>query len=823
MQQTAGLNEFEVKALLQRYGKNTFHINEGRRFFKLLFDIFREPMFLILMAACLLYFLLGEHAEGLMMAAAMCFVAAISFFQEVKSTKALDALKDLVAPRVRVIRGGREENIDQETLVPSDLILLEEGNRIPADARVLDAHDLSVNESILTGESFAVIKNSDEGKNLLWQGTVINSGSCTALILATGMQTSLGKIGRSINTFEESKTPLQLKLDQFVRWFALFGICAFLLIFLFNWMHGHDWAASILFGLTLAMSAIPEEIPVAFSSFMALGAYRMSKLGIITRQTQTIENLGAVNVICLDKTGTITENKMKLKSVFDYRLGQSGSEDNWTENMKFILYHAWLASEEHPFDAMEQAIEKAIEPTDHSSRPQMVSEYPLSGDPPMMTHVYDQEENFLVVAKGALERILRVCKLPKEEEQQILSKAQQLGAKGQRVLGICHAKHSKTKLPLEQDDYDWQFEGMISFYDPPKPSVKNLIRQFHEAGIETKLLTGDFPETAIAIANETGLTEEVGCVTGKEVMNMSAQELEKKVGTTSVFARMFPEAKLKVIEAVKRTGLIVAMTGDGVNDGPALKGADIGIAMGKRGTEVARQAADLILSDDDLSRLAEAVRQGRKIFSNLKKAIRYIISIHIPIILTASLPLLFGWKYPNIFTPVHIIFLELIMGPTCSVFYEREPAEAYVMKRPPRKKNGGLFTAGEFLVSLLQGAIIATGILLLYAWAIEKNYSLAQTRTIVFTTLILSNIFLTFENRSFVETLRKTIHYKNNLTLSVLFLSTGFLLLIHLLPLARSLFGLELISFFDLFLCLATALLSVLWFEIWKGVLSVVK
>jgi P-type Ca2+ transporter type 2C len=813
-----GLNEEEIWLLKKQHGRNVFYINQQKRFVKIVWSIVKEPMFLLLLVTSILYLLLHQPGEFFMMVAALVFVAAISLFQEIKSSNALAALQQLTEPKVRVIREGEERQINVADLVPGDIILLEEGEKVPADAEVIESNDLSFNESVLTGESFPVEKNSAPGNNQIFQGTVINSGKCMARVTAIGSKTELGKIGKSIITYSETKTELQKQVGVFVKKLALFGIIAFCVICLVVYLRTYDFAQSLLDGLTMAMSAIPEEIPVAFSSFMALGAYYMSRLGIISRQSQTIENLGGVNVICIDKTGTITENKMKVEVVYDYTTDSFIDKFSPQNNSSNVLYYGVLASEKNPFDAMEQAIINAYQQI-QSPLPslEMIKEYPLGGHPPMMTHVYKKNDERIVAAKGAVERIIAVCKLDVESTGRILSHTRQMAMKGYRILGVASANFKDDKFPKDQDDYDWQFAGLIALYDPPRENIGVVFSKFYKAGITIKLLTGDFPETAVTVAKETGLIEKGKLILGEEVMNASDEELTTLVRENNVFARMYPEAKLKVIKALQENGNIVAMTGDGVNDGPALKAANVGIALGKKGTEVARQAADLIITDDDLEKVSSAIIQGRKIFSNLKKAIRYIISIHIPIILTVSLPVLLGWKYPLVFTPIHVIFLELIMGPTCSIFFEKEPVEPNILTEPPRKKQPNLFQKKEFLISITQGVIITAGVLGLY-YHFMGDGNPSRIRAITFTTLVLSNIFLTFVNRSFSETFFKTIHYKNNLVLPVAIISLLFLVLIHLVPPLRDLFGMSVITFSEFILCLFTAFVSVVWFELYKAI-----
>ncbi len=820
-----GLSSASIPQLQAQYGKNVFKKVTGNRFLRVSLDIIKDPMFLLLSIACALYFILGQIDEGLMMLLTMLIVAAISIFQEARSFRALEALKQFSEPKVNVIRDNALQVINHEELVPGDVILLEEGDRVPADAELLETNDLSVNESIITGESLPAEKHLNAETSLLYQGTTIESGKCVARVLFTGSNTQLGKIGKSISNNSSQKTVLQVHIMHFVRRLALFGFGAFSLIFLVNYLHYHQLVPSLLFALTLAMSVVPEEIPVAFSSFMALGAYKMSRLGIISRQPQVIENLGAVNTICLDKTGTITENRMKVIEVFSHKTGLSANPDiGFDEHSSSVLYYAVLASETNPFDAMEKAIVEAsgkVLSDIEEAGLKMVYEYPLDGHPPMMTHLYQRagspQSPVIVSSKGAAERILRVCHLQSDVEKQLLERVRELSQKGFRVLGVASATFSGEDYPISQDDFPWKLEGLVALYDPPKQNVREVIKLILDAGITVKLITGDHPGTAIHIAERIGMNDPLRFRLGDEIMGMDEAALRKAVETTNVFARMFPDAKLRVINALKENGSIVAMTGDGVNDAPAIKAANIGISMGRAGSETARQVADLVLTDDNLEKITKAISEGRKIYSNLVKAFRYIISIHIPIILTAALPLILGWIYPNIFTPIHIIFLELIMGPTCSIFFEREPVEEDIMRAPPRGRDAGLFSREELMLSIVQGLVITAGVLGVYYYAMRAGNGIESTRTLVFTTLIMANIFLTFVNRSFTKTVLKTIHFKNSLAPIVLLISTAFLALMLLYPPARGLFQLAPIGLREFFLCLGVSFASVAWFEVYKA------
>ncbi|MFI5151867.1 MAG: cation-translocating P-type ATPase [Chitinophagales bacterium] len=822
-----GLNQSEIQTLLKKFGKNLFEQKSQGSFLRLVWDILREPMFLMLFGAAALYFMLGESGQGFLMLAAMCFVAAISIYQEMKSSRALTLLRQYTEPKVFVVRNGARQSILSEDLLPGDIFILEEGNKIPADGRIIQSNDFSVNESILTGESVPVEKNSEPGSDQIYQGTTINSGKCYATVTLTGNRTALGKLGKSISTITGPKTLLQKQIGRFVRIMALFGISAFALIWLINYVNSKDLAQSLLLGLTLAMSAVPEEIPVAFSSFMALGAAHMAGRGIISRQPLIIENLGAVSTICLDKTGTITENKMVVRTIYDYSTDRFEELNDQLQILSTdTLRLARLASEIEPFDAMEKAIVEAYNSHAYSemdSAMRMIHEYPLSGSPPLMTHVYLKGNEHLVSAKGAPERVIRICKLDETNSQKIEKMVKDMASSGYRVLGICSAKNHNGPFPENQDHFDWTFAGLLALYDPPKKEAARVFQKWTQAGIQIKVITGDYPETVNNIASQVGINGHGIYATGEQVMHLSSQELQTLVRHMNIFARMFPDAKTKVVDALKANGEIVAMTGDGVNDGPALKSAHIGIAMGRKGTEIARESADLIITDDQLDKITEAIQEGRKIYSNLKKAIRYIISIHIPIILTASLPLLFGWNYKNIYTPIHIIFLELIMGPTCSIFYEREPVEPNIMEKKPRSRRQNMFSGRELLVSVIQGLVLATGILSIYYYFMDRNYSIDYVRTIVFTTLVFANVFLTFVNRSVQDTLLQTFRLKNSLVPWVLLMSAAFICSMLFIKPIQTLFHLTTIRLVDLLNCLMVALASTVWFEFYKGLRKALK
>jgi Ca2+-transporting ATPase len=643
-------------------------------------------------------------------------------------------------------------------------------------------------------------------------------------ITAAGMQTRLGKIGKSLSTIQEEATPLEKQISGFVKWMVLSGFIVFLIVWLINYIQTQAIISSLLQALTLAMSILPEEIPVAFTTFMALGAWRLMKKGIIVKQMKTVETLGGADIICTDKTGTLTKNEMSLVVVYCWpaqKTFQLLNEGLTEEAFPLIRIGMW-ASEPIPFDPMEQELHNQYSrllPSDERAQYQLIHEYPLEGKPPMMTHIFENKaQERIIAAKGAPEAIVAVCNLLPNEKERILNIVQELASKGYRILGVAESTSKHPSFPTMQQEIPFEFIGLLAFYDPPKENIRQVLQQFNRAGIQVKILTGDNPVTTREIARQVELPEYESVILGDEIMQLEGKELNEAVEKNQIFTRMFPEAKLKVIQTLQALGHVVAMTGDGVNDGPALKAAHIGIAMGKKGTELAQQAASLILPNDDLSGMLEAVAMGRKIYTNLKKAIRYIISIHIPIVLLVFIPLVLGWIYPNIFSPIHVIFFELIMGPTCSIIYENEPAEANILLHPPRKKSMHIFNLSEISVSILQGLVITMGCLLMYQWGVKHQMGEDATRTLVFTTLILSNIFLTLENRSFRFSIVHTLFYQNRLLLIIIGITAILSAIILLVAPIRQFFKLDSISLSNLALCLLTALLSVIWLEVPKWI-----
>jgi Ca2+-transporting ATPase len=816
-----GLSGGEVAEARKKFGYNELNYKKEDGFIYVVKKVAREPMVILLFVAASIYFISGKIGDGIFLSLAIVFESAISLYQNARSKNALEKLKAFSQPSCKVIRNGEIVEIHSRELVVGDSLMIEEGASISADGLIVHSNDFSANESILTGESLSVFKDKTEGNNQVFSGTTVASGLAIITVTDIGNATKLGQIGKSLENIKEEKTPLELQINSFVKKMVIIGAIVFIIVWAFNYFHSYNILDSLLKALTLAMSIMPEEIPVAFTTFMALGAWRLMNMGIVVKQMKTVETLGSATIICIDKTGTITENKMSLAKLFTWPFQKiTDANDAITDGEKETLTLAMWASEPIPFDPMETALHQAYEKAvtvDERPAYKMIHEYPLGGIPPMMTHLFENNAGQrIVAAKGAPEALLKVCKLTAEEKQQVTDAAKILASDGYRLLAVGQAGFSGNNFPKTQQEFSFVFKGVVAFYDPPKKNIKQVLQAFYKAGLGVKIITGDNAATTTAIAKQIGFIGYEKSITGDELMKLTDAELKGSVSETNLFTRMFPDAKLKIINALKQNNEIVAMTGDGVNDGPALKAAHIGIAMGKKGTEIAKQAASLILLEDDLAKMVDAIAMGRKIYTNLKKAIQYIISIHIPIILTVFIPLTLGWVYPNIFSPVHIIFLELIMGPTCSIIYENEPMEKNTMLQKPRPFTSTFFNWRELTTSILQGLAITGGTLFAYQYAVNQNMGEAITRTMVFTVLIISNIFLTLINRSFYYSILATLRYKNNLVPLIISITVGIsALLLYVKPLARF-FQFETLDLSQLGVCAGVAFISVAWYEIVK-------
>jgi Ca2+-transporting ATPase len=817
----SGLSDSEVNAARTAHGTNAFQRKRIYPAWEAIKEILLEPMSLLLLATAAIYFITGKQADAYFMLGAIAIVSGISLFQNARTRSALSSLEQLTQPKCQIFRDGKLQEFPVEEIVMGDFVQVSEGGIIPADGVIKQAHDFTVNESILTGESMPVTKTVQEPDNTVFQGTTTTTGLVIFEVNAIGNAIKLGKIGKQLESIEVPKTPLQIQIQNFVTKMVIAGSVVFAIVWGIHFYLSHEVLNSLLKALTLAMSVIPEEIPVAFTTFMALGAFRLMKAGVLVKNTQMVETLGSATVICTDKTGTITENRMSLAKVFVFESKQVEEvEKGLSEKGQAIVEWAMWASEPIAFDPMEQALHQVYEAFDKPDRRpdfKLIHEYPLEGKPPMMTHQFEGPNGErIMAAKGAAAALMEVSGLSDEEREIIHNAANQLSEEGYRILGVGVAQFEGDNYPEKQQDIRFEFKGLVAFFDPPKKNMEKVFKAFYQAGIQVKIITGDSMATTATIAKQVGFLNADKVMSGDQIIGLSDADLGKAVKETAIFARMFPEAKLKVINALKANGEVVAMTGDGVNDGLALKAANIGIAMGNRGSEIAKQAAGLVLLHDNFEAMVKAVAMGRRIYINLKKAILYVIAIHIPMILTVLVPLALGWAYPVILAPVHIIFLELIMGPTCSIIYENEPMESNQMEKKPRLLSHTFFGWHELTGALIQGLVIMIGTLSMYQYSVINGFSESETRSMVFLTLIAANILLTLVNRSISESFITSFKRKNNLIYVIIPITVTLTFLIFSISYIRNLFGLAAISIENVAIAIGAGFTSVIWFEIVK-------
>lgn len=701
-------------------------------------ELVREPMLQLMLAAGFIYLLLGDRGEALMLLGFVALMVVISLVQEQRTERVLDALRDLTSPRALVLRDGQAQRIAGTEVVRGDLLILAEGDRIAADARLLEANDLQADESLLSGESLPVDKRLGE---TVFAGAMLVGGQGLGEVTAIGAASEIGRIGSSLTEIASPDSPLRVQTRRLVRLFAWLGLgLSAGLVLLYGLARG-DWLAAVLAGISLAMSMLPQEFLLILTVFMAMGAWRLSRQRVLTRRAATIETLGAATVLCTDKTGTLTLNKMAVAELQPW--GQVLPAE--------LLEFAVLASEREPFDAMERALlarAAAEQPpvTQHLDW-QLVHEYALSPALPAMTHVWRDAAGRIVVAvKGASEAVLGLCRLPKSDAAAVAAQAQAMAARGLRVLAVARASGSPEPWPATPDGFDFELLGLVAFADPLRAEVPAAIEECRAAGLRVLMITGDHPDTARAIAQQAGLVVTAGVLTGTDLAGMDDAQLRQAVARHQVFARIRPEQKLRIVEALKAEGEVVAMTGDGVNDAPSLKAAHIGIAMGGRGTDVAREAAALVLLDDNFASIVHAVRLGRRIFDNLRKAMAFVLAVHVPIAGLSLLPLLMGW--PLLLGPVHIAFLELLIDPVCSVVFEAEEEEGDVMQRPPRNPSAPLISGGLMLWSVLQGLLVLLLVGGFFALLLRQGLAAEQARSLAFAALVACNVGLILANRN---------------------------------------------------------------------------
>lgn len=790
--QLQGLSAAEAKERLAVHGYNELPGVRKKGFFRIFLDVVKEPMFLLLTGGATLYFILGDTSEAILLLVAVLVSIGITVIQEARTEKALDALKNLSAPRALVIRDGQRIKIPGRELVPGDLAVVEEGDRVPADGILISGLNVSADESLLTGESFPVektagsenleMKRPGEGSNTMYSASLVTHGQGILLVKATGTATEAGRIGKSLESVEPEKTLLQQETNRIVRVFFMIGLACCLIIFFVTGFSQGNWLAGALAGITLAMGVIPEEFPVIMALFPALGSWRLAKENVLTRKGSVIETLGAVTVLCVDKTGTITENRMSIRALWNSSgfLDISAADTNeLPEAWHALVEFGILASKSDPFDPMEQALKrlgaKTLAGTEHlHSDFQLAREYALSKSFLSISNAWTVPgEDFLLVgAKGAPETIGNLCHLDEAATARLNQAAEQLAARGLRVIGVAKALlPAGEKLPASQHDFAFEFCGLVGIADPVRTQVPAAVEKARAAGVHVVMITGDHPETALSIAKEAGLDVR-GVITGKELNELDETALHERIREVSVFARVMPEQKLQIINALKQNGEVVAMTGDGVNDAPALKAAHVGIAMGERGTDVAREAAGVLLLNDDFTSIVSGIRSGRRIFDNIRKAMAYVVSVHIPIAGLSLLPVILQWK-EFILLPVHVAFLELLVDPACSLVFESEKEEPGIMNRPPRPKSEPLFRKKVIIQSLTDGFFMLSAALLAWYVSDRSGNSFETSRALTYIMVVTSNLALLITSRTYSF---RTIWQSFNLPLIIIFaFSTLFL------------------------------------------------
>lgn len=829
-----GLSNQEVAAQLRQDGYNELAAGNQRTVVRIVLEVTREPMFLLLLIAGLIYLILGDTGDALMLLGFVFISMAITIVQERRTERVLETLRDLSSPRALVIRNGEQVRIPGREVVRRDLLVLEEGDRIAADGILMECHDLLIDESLLTGESVAVSKQAAGvargplavGSTQVHSGSMIVQGGGLARVTATGSGTGIGKIGRSLQTIVQEKSSLQREIALLVKRFALFGTAFSLVVLLLYGWSRHDWFNGLLAGITLAMSILPEEFTVILTVFMALGAWRISKSHVLTRHTPVIEALGSATVLCVDKTGTLTQNRMSAKAVVIDHQGftlDDALPSTLPESVRRVLAGAVLASEIAPFDPMDKAFHRCqadLFPENRSAYAawSLVHEYPLTPEIMAMTHVWQAADDgeYIVAAKGAPESVAVLCKLDAQETAAALQEVQTLAAQGMRVLAVAQATHARSAgeyWPLKPDAFEFTWLGLVGLADPLRPTVAKAVQECHRAGIRVVMITGDHPVTAQAIAREAGLPSE-RVVTGAQLDALSDAELRTMAREVHVFARILPQQKLQLVEAFKANGEIVAMTGDGVNDAPALKAAHIGISMGERGTDVAREASSLVLLNDDFASIVHAIRLGRRIYDNLRKAMTYVVAVHLPIAGMTLLPLVLGT--PLVFAPVHIVFLEMIINPACAIVFETERAEHDIMMRPPRSVDERLFGSRNVSLAVLQGLGLLAAVAAVFFVGLRGGLLDTEARAIAFTCLVIGNLALIVANRSALRSVFALLRIPNRAQWWVLG-GTGVALAAALYaPALQRIFHFSAVHADNLVSPILAGIAAIAWFELMK-------
>jgi len=822
-----GLSSAEARARLARDGPNEIAETKRRGLAALAGEILREPMVLLLVATGAIYFALGDPAEAAILLASIAAVIAISLLQSRRTERSLEKLRDLASPRARVIRDSSQTRIAGREVVRGDLLIVSEGDRVAADAEIRWLSNLSIDESLLTGESVPVAKREAapdasspaDPAGRVFAGTLVVSGQGLAEVTATGPATEMGRIGQALGTIKEERSPLQREIGRIVRRLGAAGAVLCVLIAVLHARSSGNLLEGLLAGLAVAMSVLPEEFPVVLTVFLALGAWRISRQRVLTRRIPAVEALGAATVLCVDKTGTLTLNRMAVaRLVAGDRPLEVGDASALPEEFHELVEYSILASQRTPFDPMEQAIRefglRALARTEHLHEDwELLREYPLSPELLAVSNAWKARgrELGVVAAKGAPEAIADLCHLPEAEARRLTSRVEELARDGLRVLAVAKARFPRPELPPRSHDFPFELLGLVGLEDPLRPSARGAIEDARSAGIRVVMITGDYPVTASRVAREIGLPDS-DPMTGPGLDAMDDTILAERIGGLSVFARIVPAQKLRLVEALKARGEVVVMTGDGVNDAPALKAAHIGIAMGGRGTDVAREAAALVLLDDDFASIVAAIRLGRRIFDNLKKATAYLVAVHVPIAGMALAPVLLGW--PLLLLPVQIVFLELIIDPVSSIAFEAEPAEDDVMRRPPRPPDSPLLSARSLALALIRGAVVLAAALAVYGGGLLLGHPVGAARGAAFAVLVLGNLGLVLAHRSLTRTALGSFARRNRALRWIAGLAGATLVLVLALPGLRELFRFSGIRLADAALGVGAGLAVILALEL---------
>ena len=824
----SGISSSDVSALQEKFGKNILAPVKRPCFFKKVIHIICEPMFLLLIIAATIYFILGEPRDGAIMLIFVVGIISIDIIQEWKTDKTLNALKDLSAPHITVIRDSRETTIKSSELVPGDLMLVYEGTKIPADGKIIKCNDLCIDESLLTGESDNVWKSVEDTsetsdsywhKNYCYAGTLVTQGSATVKVEKIGTSTEYGKISKNILSAPNEKTPLQKQTSNLVKICSIIAIVLFVFVGIFTYFDIESGGItdklieSILAGITIAMAMIPEEFPVVLTVFLSMGAWRLAKKHSLVRKLPSVETLGSISVLCVDKTGTITMNQMSVQNTWSL-------EQNDLELCRIM----GLGCETDVYDPMEKAMlnhcSRLSIDTNELFSGKLIKEYAFTNELKMMGHVWNKNDKIFLAAKGSPEKILTICNLNEKDLKLTKDKMQQMSSNGLRVIAVAYQEFARVEdIPNSLSDCSANFLGLIGLEDPPRDSIKNDIAVCNKAGIRVVMITGDNGTTASAIAKKVGIPHSNNIITGEMLDSMSDEELREKVKHTSIFSRVIPEHKMRIVKAFKQNGEIVAMTGDGVNDAPALKYADIGISMGKRGSEVSREASDLILLDDNFTTIVETVKDGRRIYDNIRKAVCYIFTIHIPIALSALLAPIIGIPTEALFLlPIHVVLLELLIDPTCSIVLERQPAESNIMQINARDPKEKLLTPSILFKSIIQGIAIFIASFGSYLCILKNDpMSAPFARSMGIVILMLANTFLVQINSSKHDFWYVSIKYliKDKVKWAINLVTLVIIGLILYTPLNNFL-KITPLSFSQLIIAITISAISVFWFEIVK-------